>query len=294
VTGPACLETREVWFAYEGGPPALRGISLAFEAGEMAALAGQNGSGKTTLAKHFNGLLRPDRGEVRLHGEATRDRPVGALARSVGYVFQNPDHQIFSPTTREEIAFGPRHLGLGEPEVRQRVEQALTDFGLGAYAERQPAMLGFGLRRKISVAAVYAMRTPILVLDEPTTGLDRRSTDELMQRLHDLQRRGHTIILITHDMRLIAEHLPRCVVLDEGQVLADGPTRVVFQQVELLRQAHLEPPQVTRLGQRLRPAGLRDDALTVPEFCAAYGAAVARRRAPGGDEPAAPPRPAAW
>ncbi len=276
-TDTICLETRDLWFAYGDNPPALRGISLTIRAGDFVGLVGQNGSGKTTLAKHFNGLLRPTQGQVLLYGQDIRDRPVGELARTVGYVFQNPDHQIFSATTREEIAFGPRNLGLEEAEVQRRTEQAMEHFDLTEYADHQPAVLGFGLRRKVSIAAVYSMRPQILILDEPTAGLDWHCTHDLMERLTALHRQGHTIILITHDMRLIAQYTPRCMVLREGKLLLYDDTRKVFEHCDLLRETHIELPQVCELARELAPIGVRRDALTVPELCDSYADLIARR-----------------
>ena len=272
---PPCLEAQDLWFEYANGPTephpaALRGLSLTLAAGEFVALIGQNGSGKTTLAKHFNGLLRPSRGRVRLYGQDLTEQPVSQLARSVGYVFQNPDHQIFSPSTREELAVGPRNLGLEAGEVTRRVNEMLTTFNLTPFADRQPALLSFGLRRKISVAAVIAMQTPILILDEPTTGLDYKNTHDLMARISELHRLGRTIILITHDMRVVAEYVPRCIVLRQGQVIADDTTRAIFRQADLLRQTHLEVPQITALSQRLVDQGMPDDVLTISEFVRAY------------------------
>jgi energy-coupling factor transporter ATP-binding protein EcfA2 len=231
----------------------------------MVALIGQNGSGKTTLAKQINGLLRPSSGTIHLFQQNIIGKPIGELARIVGYVFQNPDHQIFSPTVREEIAVGPRNLGWDEGEIQRCVDETLQQFGLLPYADRQPTLLSFGLRRKVSVAAVVAMKTAVLILDEPTTGLDWRSTQELMTILHELQEDGRTILIITHDMRLVADHIPRCLVLQNGRLLADGPTRDIFQQTDLLQQAQIEPPQITQLGQRL---GFAETVLTVAEFCA--------------------------
>ncbi len=276
--GDMCLEATDLWFAYEEGPSVLKGISLEIKVGDFVALIGQNGSGKTTLAKHFNGLLRPSRGRVLLYGEDNREHPVAHLARTVGYVFQNPDHQIFSATTREEIAFGPRNIGLEESEVQQRTEQALEYFDLTAYADHQPAILGFGLRRKVSIAAVYAMRTDVLILDEPTAGLDWKSTHELMQRIVALHRTGHTIILITHDMRLVAEYAPRCLVLRDGNILADDDTREIFRQADLLRETHIELPQICRLARRLEPFNPGRNILTVAEFLEGYGNLAERMR----------------
>lgn len=270
MTGKICLETRDLWFSYEDGPSALNGISIKIKDNEFVAIIGQNGSGKTTMVKHFNGLLRPTKGQVLLYGEDISDKRMGALARTVGYVFQNPDHQIFNPTTRGEIAFGPTNIGLGEDEIAERTDDALERFGLMPHADRQPAMLGFGMRRKVSIAAVYAMQTPVLILDEPTTGLDYKSTIELMDLITDLHRQGRTIIVITHDMRIVAEYAPRCLLIRDGQVLAHDDTRSVFKQAELLQSTHIEVPQISELGRRMVPHGIQNGILTVPEFCDAY------------------------
>ena len=250
-------------YAYDGTQAALNGIDLTIGAGEFVAIIGQNGSGKTTLVKHLNGLLRPTRGRVLLNGADIAATPVAKLARTVGYVFQNPDHMIFSTTVREEVAAGPHNLGLSEAEIAARTTAALTQFGLLPFAETQPALLGFGLRRKVSIAAVVAMQTAVLVLDEPTSGLDQRSTDELMAILTNLNQQGRTIVLITHDMRLVADHVPSCVVLHNGRLLAHAPTRHLFQQPNLLHQTQLEPPPITQLGQQLGFS-----ALTLRDLCA--------------------------
>ena len=271
-----CLETKDLWFGYgaeahaESRTCALRGVSFEIQPGDFVALIGQNGSGKSTLAKHFNGLLRPDKGEVSLHGRVIGDTPVSELARSVGYVFQNPDHQIFSPTVREEIAAGPVNLGWSEADVRARVDDALSSFDLGAYADHPPAVLSFGLRRKVAVAAVFAMQTAVLVLDEPTAGLDARHTAALMERIEARRAGGATIIVITHDMALVAEHAPRCMVLNRGQLVAYDDTRSVFEKAQLLHDAHLELPQITRLGRRMAQPGMPDVVLLVGEFCEAF------------------------
>lgn len=266
------IQVEGLHYSYGNGAPALAGIDLTIAAGDYAAIVGQNGSGKTTLVKHFNGLLKPTRGRVLVDGADTARRTIGELARLVGYVFQNPDHQLFCATTREELAFGPRNLGLGEAEVQERTEEALIALGLRAYAESPPAILGLGLRRQVAVASVYAMRPRVLILDEPTAGLDWRATLDLMALIGGLHQEGHTILLITHDMRLVAGFCPRTLVLHQGQVLADGPTRVILPQRELLAAAGLEPPQITALAGRLAPLGLPPDLLTVDEFCAAYAA----------------------
>jgi energy-coupling factor transport system ATP-binding protein len=278
------IVVQNLWYSYHDEVTALRGIDLEIEDGDYVAVIGQNGSGKTTLVKHFNGLLKPTRGRVLVSPPfipPTRGGDkgglvdaagltVGQLAQTVGYVFQNPDHQIFCATTREELAFGPRNLGLSEAEVRGRVEEALVRFDLEQYADRPPAMLGYGLRRKIGVAAVYSMRPRIFILDEPTTGLDWRSTMELMELIREMHRHGHTIILVTHDMKLVTGFSQKSLVLRDGQVLVYDDTRTVFKRSEVLRDTQIEPPQITALAKRMVPYGMPDDILSVGGFYAAY------------------------
>lgn len=269
MNAPIALRTVNLFYRYED-TPALNGINLEVADNAYLAIVGQNGSGKTTLVKHFNGLLKPDAGRVTVYDRDTTSATVGELARVVGYVFQNPDHQIFCATTQEEISFGPRNLGLDPDEVRERTEDALAAFGLQPYAEVPPAVLGFGLRRIVSIAAVYAMRPRVFILDEPTAGLDRRSAGELLQRMAELHRQGHTLLLVSHDMRIVAEHARELLVMHEGHVLAHGPTREVLRQTDILERAQIRPPQIMELGRRLAAWGMPDDALTVDEFCEAY------------------------
>ena len=266
------VRVEDLWHSYDDGPSVLAGVNLSVESGDFLAIVGQNGSGKTTLVKHFNGLLRPTHGRVLVLGQDTTGQSVGQLAQTVGYLFQNPDHQIFAPTVWEEVAFGPRNLGFSEGEVAARTTEALALFGLGDQADTPPAVLGYGLRRKVTLAAVWAMRPQILVLDEPTVGLDWRNTRALMEGVTDLNSQGHTIILVTHDMKLVAEFARRVLVLGEGRTLAYGPTRQLFQQDAILRQAFLAPPPITALAQRMRACGLRGDSLTVEEFYQEYTA----------------------
>lgn len=264
------IRVEELTFRYDAEIPALNGVTVEIPDNAYLAIVGQNGSGKTTLVKHLNGLLKPTTGRVLVYGQDTRNTPIGQLAKLVGYVFQNPDHQIFCASTREEISFGPRNLGLDASEVRVRTEEALQVFGLAPYADVPPAVLGFGLRRKVSVASVYAMRPRVFILDEPTMGLDWKSACELMRLLDDLHRQGHTIILVSHDMRIVAEHAPETLVMHEGRILVRGPTRDVFQKAEELCRAQIAPPQITQLAQRLSDCGLPRDLLTVSEFVEAY------------------------
>jgi energy-coupling factor transport system ATP-binding protein len=276
LTEPA-VEVCDVWFWYGDGRPVLRGANLGVSRGEFVALVGSNGSGKTTLVKHINGLIRPRRGQVRLYGEDTQRRSVGELARQVGYLFQHPEHQIFCATVREEVAFGPQNQGLAPPELEARVEAALERFDLSTVAAQPPAILSYGLRRRVTLASLAAMEPAVVVLDEPTVGLDARGRDETFQWLSDLHARGRTILLVSHDMSVVARYADRVVVLREGQVAADGSPATLFQQPELLARASLARPPVASLAQRLKPFGMSGDSVTVEAFCDEYTRRLASR-----------------
>jgi energy-coupling factor transport system ATP-binding protein len=288
-------ELEDVWYAYDGRVAALRGVTLQLQAGERVALIGRNGSGKTTLAKQLNGLLRPQRGRVLVGGLDTSRHDVGRLARMAGYVFQNPDHQLFARTVREELAFGPRNLSLAPAEVEQRVAAALAEFSLEAHAGTSPALLGFAQRRLVALASVAAMQPALLVLDEPFAGLDWPSVERLIVLLAERARRGQALLLITHQMRAVVELAERCVVLEAGAVIADDDTRAVLTNPELLARAALVPPAMVRLGARLRGYGFAGRSLRVDEFVAEYrrvrAALAAHRPAATGDLPPAAPRP---
>jgi cobalt transport protein ATP-binding subunit len=271
------LEAAGLWFWYEGGTPVLRGVDLSVPRGQFVALVGANGSGKTTLVKHFNGLLRPRRGTVRVTGQDTTHRSVGELARQVGYLFQHPEQQIFGSTVHQEVAFGPRNLGFPPSEVEARVEAGLSRFELSAVADKPPAILSYGLRRRVTLASLAAMDPPMLVLDEPSVGLDAPGLRETFDWLAELHAQGRTILLVTHDMALVAHYADRVVVLHEGQILTDGPPTDLFGQIGLMAHASLAPPPVAALAQALRPHGFRGDGLTVDGFCDEYIALVESR-----------------
>ncbi len=271
------VQVAGLWFWYEGGPPVLRGVDLEVPPGQLLALAGANGSGKTTLVKHLNGLLRPRQGLVRVAGLDTARHPVGALARQVGFLFQHPEQQIMSATVRQELAFGPRNLGLPPGEVEARVAAALERFGLAAVAERPPAIMSYGTRRKVTLASLAAMAPAVLVLDEPTVGLDATGRGEMLDWMAELHAQGRTILLVTHDMALVARCAARLVVLHEGQVIADGPPAAVFQDQDVLARASLLPPPVLALARALRDHGLAGDSLTVEAFCDEYVALAVNR-----------------
>lgn len=251
---------------YENGVRALDHVSFTAVSGELIALIGQNGSGKTTLAKHLTGLLRPSGGRITIAGRDTRRLPLNELAGTVGYVFQNPDHQIFCPTVREEIEFGPRNLGLADQEVRRVAAETLSLFGLENVADRPPSMLGFGIRRTVGIASVYAMQPAIFILDEPTSGLDRKSAGRLMTMICRLKKEGHTVILITHDMRLVARYATRCLVMMGGRLVLDAPVRETLWNFALLKKTGLRPPEVVRLVARLPDRLVSAHVITVDEL----------------------------
>jgi energy-coupling factor transport system ATP-binding protein len=232
---------------------ALDGIDLRVAAGERVALIGQNGSGKTTLARHLNGLLRPTAGTVRIGARDAAEMTVAALAREVGLVFQDPDRQIFAPTVRAEVEFGPRNLGRRGAALRAAVEQALVTTGLAENREVNPYDLGASRRKLLSLASVLAMETPVLVLDEPTTGQDVAGIAVVRGVVESAAAEGRTVIAISHDMQFVAEAFARVVVMREGRIILDGPPQAVFGEArwETLRSTYLEPPAAAVAGARL-------------------------------------------
>ncbi|HEX2470397.1 MAG TPA: ABC transporter ATP-binding protein [Candidatus Limnocylindrales bacterium] len=268
-TGMAPIVTiHDLRFAYPDGTVALDGVSLSAEAGSIVAVVGQNGSGKTTLAKHLNGLLRPTAGRVVVDGLDTTRHPVRRLAGHVGYVFQNPLHQLFARTVADELAFGPRNLGVAAPEVAERVATTATSLGLEPHLGAHPHRLPLPVRKLVSIASVLTMRTPILVLDEPTTGQDHRTADRIADVIRDLSAAGTTVIAVSHDMLLVAAIADRLVVLDGGRLVADGRPRDVLSDAQLAATTRLAPPQITQLAMALPGRTGRRIVLSVPELVA--------------------------
>jgi energy-coupling factor transport system ATP-binding protein len=247
-TAPAVLEVSRLQHRYRDGRLALDGISLTIRRGERVALIGPNGSGKTTLAKHLNGLLAPTAGQVLLDGDPIARLPLEQLAQRVGYVFQDPDHQLFAATVAEEIAFGPRNLALPAAEIEVRVTEALAAVGLDD-READPFLLDKGARQRLAVAAILSLRPEVLILDEPTTGLDYLEQQRMLALLGRCHTAGRTIIIVTHTPWVVAEHVDRAVLLVEGRIRYDGPLRPLFARDDLA--AAFRPPEVTRLGRLL-------------------------------------------
>jgi energy-coupling factor transporter ATP-binding protein EcfA2 len=266
-TGAPAVAMRDVRYVYPyGDVVALDGVSLEIPRGQMLALTGQNGSGKTTLTKLVNGLLRPASGSVAVHGRDTAGRRVHELAGDVGYVFQNPSHQLFARTVAEELAFGPRNLGLGEAEIDRRVADVAAAFGLTEHLGAHPYHLGFPIRKLVSIASVVTMRPSIIVLDEPTTGQDHRTAEAITKRILELRDSGATIITVSHDMELVAAIADRVVVMQAGRLVADGQPRDVLADPATMATTGLRSPQITRLSLALPGGTDRPAALTVDEL----------------------------
>jgi energy-coupling factor transport system ATP-binding protein len=257
------ITLENVSFTYPSGVTALRGVNLAIRPGEAVAIIGENGAGKTTLAKQLNGLLRPDQGRVLIGEWDTREHTVAQLARRVGYVFQNPDDQLFESTVWDEVAFGPRNLGCDEAEIKRRVTAALDQAQLAETAQTHPYDLQLAQRKRVALAAVLAMQTSIVVFDEPTTGQDSRGVALIGDIIESLKQDGRTLLTISHDIDFCAEHFERVVAMADGQVLADGPATAVLGEVTLLAQTAVQPPQLARLAAAL---GLPGSPLTINDF----------------------------
>ncbi len=260
------IKVEDLWYQYpESNFWALRGINLEIQRGELIALIGQNGGGKSTLAKNLNGLYKPTKGRVLVEGLDTKEVPTQEIVKRVGYVFQNPSHQIFESKVWDEVAYGPKNFGLSEDEIRERVEWALSLVGLQGYEDTHPYDLDYGKMKLLTVASVLAIKPDVLVLDEPTTGQDHKGRWILADLSKKLNKEGFTIVTITHDMRYVAEVAERTILIANGQILMDGPTRKVLTDIETLRKAAIKPPQVVQLAYALRDKGVELDALTVRE-----------------------------
>jgi cobalt transport protein ATP-binding subunit len=231
------LQIDDLHFAYPDGHQALRGISLSVCEGERIALVGPNGAGKSTLMLHLNGILGEE-SPITIAGLDLEKDNLPLIRALVGLVFQNPDDQLFSPTVFEDIAFGPLHMGLPEDEVRSRVAEALIAVKMEGFEERLSHHLSMGQKKRIAIATVLAMHPQILVLDEPSAGLDPRARRSLINFLRELP---ITMLVSTHDLRMAAELFPRLVIMDEGKIVADGPTHVLLKDEELLLAHGLEP-----------------------------------------------------
>jgi energy-coupling factor transport system ATP-binding protein len=257
------IEVSKLEFTYPAGVQALRGISLAIEFGEQVAIVGQNGAGKTTLVKHLNGLLQPTSGYVRIGDWDTKEHSVAKLARRVGYVFQNPDEQLFSKNVGTEVAFGPRNLGYPYEHVQALVKDALGMTELSDKTETNPYDLSPTWRKMVALASIIAMDTDVVIFDEPTTGQDATNIARIANVIKVLRERGKTVITITHDIDFCAENFERVIAMSQGLILLDGQANHVLGQEEVLATTYVDPPQLTRLGKRL---GFKETVRNQEEF----------------------------
>jgi len=259
------IEVKDVRFTYPTGVEALSGVSLTIEEGEFVAIMGQNGAGKTTLVKHFNGLLKPTKGTVLVDGVSTRDVSVAKLARTVGFVFQNPDHQLFCETVWEEIAFALRNFGFEEAIIEKRVDWALNLLDLIEYRQTSPFMLSGGERKRVALASVLAWDPKVVILDEPTIGQDHRQKENLRQFIVQLNGQGKTVVVVTHDVEFVAECHPRVVLMSAGKIVADGEAKKILTDTTLTSMASIVPPQITQIFLGLNDLGFPSDVIDVSE-----------------------------
>lgn len=257
------IQINDLNFAYPNGVQALQGITLTIESGEQVAIVGQNGAGKTTLVKHLNGLLQPTRGSVLIGDWNTKEYSVAKLARRVGYVFQNPDEQLFSKNVGAEVAFGPRNLGYDAGRIQALVDDALQMTELSDKTGTNPYDLSTTWRKMVALASVLSMDTDIVILDEPTTGQDAMNIARIAGVIQTLRERGRTVIAITHDIDFCAENFERVIAMSQGRILLDGTANQVLGQEEILATTYVDPPQLTRLGKRL---GFKDTVRNQEEF----------------------------
>jgi energy-coupling factor transport system ATP-binding protein len=259
------IEVEDVHFTYPNRVEALKGVSLVIKNGEFVAIMGQNGAGKTTVVKHFNGLLKPSKGIVRVDGVETTKTSVAALARNTGFVFQNPDHQLFSETVEEEIAFALKNFGFEEEVIEKRISWALNLLGLAQYRKTSPFLLSGGERKRVALASVLAWNPQTLILDEPTIGQDYQQKEKLRQFIVQMQSQGKTVVIVTHDVEFVAECSPRVLLMKEGRIVADGEGREILTTPEVLAQSSIVLPQIAQIFMKLAPLGLPKDVIDVYE-----------------------------
>jgi len=259
------IQAKNIVFDYPGNVHALRGVDLTINHGDYVAIMGENGAGKTTLVKHFNGLLRPKEGEVFLDGEDISKQSVAQLARRVGLVFQNPDDQLFEESVEKEISFALRNFGMREEVIAKRVTWAMNLLDIEKYRESSPFILSGGERKRVALASVLAWDPEVLVLDEPTIGQDYGQKERLRHFLTQLRTQGKTVIIVTHDVEFVAESQPHIVLMAQGKIVAEGSTKSIMNQTELLAQCSVAKPEITRLFNDLEPYGLPKDVVDVDE-----------------------------
>ena len=247
------LEVKNVTYTYPDGTEALSNVDFTVEKGKMVSLLGPNGAGKSTLFLHFNGILKPSSGKIFIDGTQLdySKEELSKARQKVGIVFQNPDDQLFAPTVEEDVAFGPRNMGLTLEEVDKRVKDALERVGMPGYEKKQPHNLSGGQKKRIAIAGILAMEPELMVLDEPTSGLDPKGASRIMKLLYELNEEGMTIIISTHDVDLVPLYSDKVSILSNGKIIKTGTAEEVFGDIDLLRAADLRLPRITHLMEIL-------------------------------------------
>lgn len=266
------LSTENLSFTYPDGTQALKNINIEIEKGEKVAIIGPNGAGKSTLFSHFNGLTEPTSGCVKIE-----DKPISfekdellKVRQKVGIVFQDPNDQLFAPTVKEDIAFGPMNLGLSYDEVEKRVEDALKMVGMENYEDKTPHHLSGGQQKRIAIAGIIAMKPELMILDEPTAGLDPDGVEKVLNILNQLNEEGITLIISSHDIDMISKYADKIFVLYNGEIIESGNKNKIFSDMELLKKAHLRTPITTEILYNLKESGLNvnTEKISVKDTCA--------------------------
>lgn len=272
------IKVENISFTYPSGVEALREVMVEIKEQEFVAIIGENGAGKTTLIKHFNGILKPTKGEVYITGLNTKKTSVAELSRVVGLVFQNPDNQLFCETVEEEITFGLKNFGFKKEVISNRVSWALNLLDLVRYRKTSPFMLSGGERKRVALAAILAWDPKIIVLDEPTIGQDYAQKDKLRQCIIQLNSQGRTVIMVTHDIEFVADCNPRVIVMSNGRIIANGPAREVLTDWDTMKRASIIPPQINQLFNRLSYLNLPQDIIDLYEAKRVIEDLITRRK----------------
>lgn len=266
------LSTENLSFTYPDGTQALKNINIEIEKGEKVAIIGPNGAGKSTLFSHFNGLTEPTSGCVKIEGKAISFEKDELLKvrQKVGIVFQDPNDQLFAPTVKEDIAFGPMNLGLSYGEVEKRVEDALKMVGMENYEDKTPHHLSGGQQKRIAIAGIIAMKPEIMILDEPTAGLDPDGVEKVLNIMNQLNKEGMTLIISSHDIDMISKYADKIFILYNGEIIESGNKNKIFSDMELLKKAHLRTPITTEILYNLKESGLNvnTEKISIKDTCA--------------------------
>ncbi|WP_410319462.1 energy-coupling factor ABC transporter ATP-binding protein [Methanobrevibacter sp.] len=255
------LETKDLCFTYHDGTKALKNVNIQVKKGEKIAIIGPNGAGKSTLFSHFNGLTEPTSGHVEIDGKKIifEREELLEVRQKVGIVFQDPNDQLFAPTVKEDVAFGPMNLGLEYDEVKKRIEEALEMVGMSGFEDKTPHHLSGGQQKRVAIAGIVAMRPDIMILDEPTAGLDPEGVDKVLAILNKLNSEGMSIVISSHDIEMVNEFADKIFVLYNGEIIAEGNNHQIFSDKELLKKAHLKAPVTTEILYKLKENGLNVD-----------------------------------